>query len=100
MATPTETWALAVVGASARQVRSAPAQTIHLNPRILMPRLLNVLEAVLVSQTTTLPRKLEFGVPWELAMCSWMQNAQPTHAQCNRHGCALQVAQRASAPQA
>jgi len=45
MATPTETCALAVVGASARQAKSAPAQTIHLNPRILMPRLLIVLEA-------------------------------------------------------
>jgi hypothetical protein len=47
MATPTETCALAVAGASARQVRSAVALSIHLNPRILMPRLLNVLEAVI-----------------------------------------------------
>lgn len=39
MATPTLTCALAAVGASAKQARSALDKTIHLNPRILMPRL-------------------------------------------------------------
>jgi len=39
IATPTRTCALAVVGASARQVSNALAHNIHLNPRILEPRL-------------------------------------------------------------